>query len=121
GLVTRRVPTKGFRCVLVTSLPPFPSFPGAVNVPFFFSGVRTCYTGWLRRATTPRQTVGQTIGSAHRRTFPLPSGNNSRCLFWVLPAATAGHKDAVREVQLVGKEGVDLVMCDAVVHQNERP
>ena len=28
GLVTRRVPTKGFR---VTSLPPFPSFPGALN------------------------------------------------------------------------------------------
>ena len=30
GLVTRRVPTKGFR---VTSLPPFPSFPGARSCP----------------------------------------------------------------------------------------
>jgi hypothetical protein len=34
GLSTRRVPTKGFRDVLVTSLPPFPSFPGAGCVPF---------------------------------------------------------------------------------------
>src|SRR5262249_56879793 len=31
GLLTRRVPTKGFRGVLVTSLPPFPSLLGAIT------------------------------------------------------------------------------------------
>src|SRR5262249_5817270 len=33
GLVTHRVPTKGFRGVPVTSLPPFPSFSGRKNAP----------------------------------------------------------------------------------------
>ena len=31
GLLTRRAPTKGFRGVLVTSLPPFPSLLGAIT------------------------------------------------------------------------------------------
>src|SRR5262249_1972730 len=37
GIRTRRVPTKGFQGVLVTSFPPFPSFLGAVNVPIISS------------------------------------------------------------------------------------
>ena len=36
GLLTRRVSPKGFYDVLSTSFPPFPSFPGAECVPFFF-------------------------------------------------------------------------------------
>src|SRR5208283_1110727 len=37
GLVTRRIPTKGFE-LLLTSLPPFPGFPGAMSVHFSLDG-----------------------------------------------------------------------------------
>ena len=50
GLATRRVPTKGFRGVIVTSLPPFPSLLGAMTLYATIFSQRACneMSKWAR-------------------------------------------------------------------------